>query len=310
MAYYLDPKNDLTFKHIFGEHEHLCMSLLNNLLPLEEDQRIVGVQYNPIDPIPGLYGGKDYIIDIRCTDNRGCRFIVAVYIDRVRPARNFVLFYASKTYVQQLKSGQDIEPVRLQPVYELHLFDDIFDSDSSKHYHHYRIVDAENDKKQIKGLEIIIIELPKFLPTNRAEKKQYDLWLTLLTKIKEGAETVPHELMEEKETMEAVKYLERDYYTQAQLNAYERYRDAIKVIRTYYADGVAKGLKEGMEEGLKEAREERIRINMEKGRAESVTQVIINCKLNGFSMEMIQAATKLSKKKIEEIINSTNIDIK
>jgi predicted transposase/invertase (TIGR01784 family) len=300
MAYYLDPKNDLTFKHIFGEHEHLCMSLLNSLLPLEEDQQIVSVQYNPIKPVPGLYGGKDYIIDIQCTDNRGCRFIVAVYIDRIRPAKNFVLFYASKTYVQQLKSGQNCtEPVRLQPVYELHLFDDIFDSDSSKHYHHYQIVDAENDKKQIKGLEIIIIELPKFLPTNRVEKKLYDLWLTLLTKIKEGAETVPSELLEEKETMEAIEYLKRDYYSQAQLNTYERYKDVIKVTRTYYADGVANG--------LKKAREERIRINMEKGRAESLTEIVINCKLNGFSMEMIQAATKLSKERIEEILRSNNL---
>jgi predicted transposase/invertase (TIGR01784 family) len=300
MAYYLDPKNDLTFKHIFGEHEHLCISLLNSLLPLEEDQRIVSVQYNPIEPVPGLFGGKDYITDIQCTDNCGCRFIVAVYIDRVRPAKNFVLFYASKTYVQQLKSGQNYtEPVRLQPVYELHLFDDIFDPDSSKHYHHYRIVDAENDKKQIKGLEIILIELPKFLPTNRAEKKLYDLWLTLLTKIKEGAETVPNELLEEKETTEAVEYLKRDYYSQAQLNTYERYKDMIKVTRTYYADGVAKG--------LKKAREERIRVNMEKGRAESLTKMVIKSKLNGLSVEMIQSITGLSKEKIEEIINhSTN----
>lgn len=32
---YLDPKNDLVFKRIFGEHPHLLMSLLNELLPLE-----------------------------------------------------------------------------------------------------------------------------------------------------------------------------------------------------------------------------------------------------------------------------------
>ena len=34
MANYLDPKNDLTFKRVFGEHKHLCKSLLNNMLPL------------------------------------------------------------------------------------------------------------------------------------------------------------------------------------------------------------------------------------------------------------------------------------
>ena len=32
MAHYLDPKNDLTFKRVFGEHKHLCMSLINSYM--------------------------------------------------------------------------------------------------------------------------------------------------------------------------------------------------------------------------------------------------------------------------------------
>ena len=36
MAIYLDPKNDLTFKRVFGEHKHLCISLINSMLPLEK----------------------------------------------------------------------------------------------------------------------------------------------------------------------------------------------------------------------------------------------------------------------------------
>ena len=33
---YLDPKNDLTFRKVFGQHPHLLRSFLNALLPLEE----------------------------------------------------------------------------------------------------------------------------------------------------------------------------------------------------------------------------------------------------------------------------------
>ena len=32
---YLDPKADLTFKKVFGEHEELVKSLLNALLPFQ-----------------------------------------------------------------------------------------------------------------------------------------------------------------------------------------------------------------------------------------------------------------------------------
>ena len=34
---YLDPKADLTFKKIFGNHPDLLISLLNALLPLKKD---------------------------------------------------------------------------------------------------------------------------------------------------------------------------------------------------------------------------------------------------------------------------------
>ena len=39
MAKYLDPKADLTFKKIFGEHPDLVISLLNALLPFSEEQK-------------------------------------------------------------------------------------------------------------------------------------------------------------------------------------------------------------------------------------------------------------------------------
>ena len=39
MGKYLNPKADLTFKKVFGEHEDLVMSLLNALLPLDEGKR-------------------------------------------------------------------------------------------------------------------------------------------------------------------------------------------------------------------------------------------------------------------------------
>ena len=45
MARYLDPKNDLTFKRIFGEHPDLLISFLNALLPFEPGRHIIEVEY-------------------------------------------------------------------------------------------------------------------------------------------------------------------------------------------------------------------------------------------------------------------------
>ena len=44
MAKYLDPKADLTFKKVFGEHKELLISFLNALLPLPDDKEIVTLE--------------------------------------------------------------------------------------------------------------------------------------------------------------------------------------------------------------------------------------------------------------------------
>ena len=43
---YLDPKADLTFKKVFGEHPDLVLSLLNALLPFKKDEELItSVEY-------------------------------------------------------------------------------------------------------------------------------------------------------------------------------------------------------------------------------------------------------------------------
>ena len=44
---YLDPKADLTFKKIFGNHPKRLISLLNALLPLSEEEQIHEIEYLP-----------------------------------------------------------------------------------------------------------------------------------------------------------------------------------------------------------------------------------------------------------------------
>ena len=48
MAKYLDPKADLTFKKIFGEHPDLVMSLLNALLQLENGNKITDLFWDRV----------------------------------------------------------------------------------------------------------------------------------------------------------------------------------------------------------------------------------------------------------------------
>ena len=46
---YIDAKADLTFKHVFGEHPDLVISLLNALLPLNPRHELREIDYLPAE---------------------------------------------------------------------------------------------------------------------------------------------------------------------------------------------------------------------------------------------------------------------
>ena len=161
---YLNPKADLTFKHVFGEHPDLVMSLLNALLPLAPGEEITDIEYLPSEMVPENPLRKNSIVDVRCKDKSGRQFIVEMQMIWSPEFKQRVLFNASKAYVRQIESGENYH--LLQPVYSLNLVNDIFESELEGYYHHYRLVHVENSNKVIDGLQLIFVELPKFHPHN------------------------------------------------------------------------------------------------------------------------------------------------
>ena len=53
---YLDPKADLTFKKIFGNHPNRLKNLLNSLQSLNEDELIQQQQYLPTTEELEIFG--------------------------------------------------------------------------------------------------------------------------------------------------------------------------------------------------------------------------------------------------------------
>jgi predicted transposase/invertase (TIGR01784 family) len=250
MAHYLDPKNDLTFKRVFGEHKHLCMSLINSMLPLEKP--VVSIEYQTNELIPELTDVLRYsIVDVRCTDADGRQFIVEMQMFWSESFKSRVLLNASKAYVMQLDKSKDFE--LLQPVYALNFVNERFEKSpemENEYYHYYKIVNIKNTEKQIKGLEFLFVELPKFKPMNRAEKKLHELWLRFLTEINESTKEAPHELLENELTCEAVGYMERAAYTKEQLTAYDEWKIAAMTERGIIKDAENKGRAEGEAKGF------------------------------------------------------------
>lgn len=288
---YLDPKADLTFKKVFGEHEDLVISLLNALLPLRADEEVIEVEYLPAELVPDNPLRKNSIVDVRCVDAVGRQFIVEMQMVWSPEFLQRVLFNSAKAYVRQLDKGFDYS--LLKPVYSLNLVNDIFEPQLPEYYHYFKLVHEEHTEKVIDGLHLVFVELPKFTPHSMSEKKMQVLWLRYLTEIKDGTEKIPQELLDNAETGKAISVLETSSYNDAQLASYDKFWDTISIEKTLYNSGERKGREKGLMEG--EA------VGMEKGRAEEKRKIASGMKQAGIPLETIAVITGLPLEEVKSI---------
>lgn len=281
---YLDPKADLTFKLVFGEHKDLVMSLLNALLPLEPDGMITSVEYLPSEMVPENPGKKDSVVDVRCKDQKGRQFIVEMQLYWNQYFKSRVLLNASKAVVKQLKEGEGYNLI--QPVYCLNLINDIgFESDPDEFYHDYAIVNVAHSDRIIEGLRFVFVELPKFKPESIAEKKMAVLWLRFLTEINKKTQEAPAELLENEQTRKALSLVEKSAMSEEQLYAYDKFWMTITDEEGFLEARYYKGMEKGRAEGKDEANHENAR----------------KMKSLGMPVEVIAQVTGLTIKEIESL---------
>lgn len=288
---YLDPRADLTFKRVFGEHPDLVMSLLNALLPLAPGEEITDIEYLPSELIPENPLRKYSIVDVRCKDKLGRQFLVEMQMIWSPEFKQRVLFNATKAYARQLKSGEEYKLV--QPVYSLNLVNEVFEPELEGYYHHYAMVHLEHSDKIIEGLQLIFVELPKFNPHTFSEKKMQVLWLRYLTEINSSTEVIPEDLLSNPEVSKAVTELKESSFSDAQLLGYEKFWDMINVEKMIYRTAENKGLAKGKAEGLAEG--------LAEGEAKAQRLIAANFKKQGVNAETIAQCTGLSIEEINEL---------
>ena len=289
---YLDPKADLTFKKIFGEHKDLLISLLNALLPLADDEQIESAEYLSPELVPETYVGKNSIVDVRCRDVKGRQFIVEMQMLWTEAFKQRVLFNASKAFVRQLDKKRKYE--LLQPVYSLNLVNETFMKDYPDEFiHNYSVVHEFHSDEIIEGLHFTFVELPKFQAHSLKEKKMAVLWLRFLTEIDEQTKQAPQELLDNPETCKALKAVEESAMTQNELLAYEDFWDKLGAERLLFVDSNRINREEGRTEGRAEGRAE--------GIIEGCAKVAKNLLNLGMALDEVAKVTGLDIETIEKM---------
>jgi predicted transposase/invertase (TIGR01784 family) len=282
---YLDPKNDLIFKKVFGEHPDILMSFLNSMLPLPQGQEIVELEYLSPEMIPETYLEKFTSVDVRCKDKLGRQFLVEMQMNWTTAFKQRVLFNASKAYVTQSEKGLEFKS--LKPVYALNLINENYLPQVNEYYHHYAVVHLKDSNERLHGLEFVFIELDKFKVQNIRDKKLQILWLRFLTEVGEKTEHISPELLEQPEINKAIQYVMEGSLTKEEKLRYEKNWDRISSEKTLLSAALEEGEAKGWVKGV------------EKGREQEKLEIAKKLLKNGMSPEKIREITGLGPEELE-----------
>ena len=288
MSKYLDPTIDLTFKKVFGTHKNLVMSLLNAMLPLPDKCQIEELEYIDPEQIPENPTKKYSIVDVKCKDNKGRYFIVEMQTCWNSAFFRRALYNSTQTYSTQLDRADTYN--RLRNVYALSIVNDIaFPKYDNEYIQEYYITNKNHTDDRRNDIVLVFVELPKFNPSNKSDKKMLDLWMKFLTEINENTKEVDADLLKTPETVEALGLMERAAFTDAELELYRKQRLDEITQRTIQENLLEKGREKGRAEGRAEG-EKNAKLDMAR-----------KMKSMQMPVENIVAISGLSKEEIENL---------
>ena len=294
---FVDVKNDVAFRKIFGNEnrKESLISFLNAVLDFRGDQRVAKVEIlNPVQ-LPNLSKGKVTIIDVKATDQKGVSYIIEMQVSDVNGFDKRVLYYASKSYSDQIKRGDFYR--KLKPVIFIGVLD--FEYTQNKHYiSRSQVRDIETGEQTIKDIEFNFIELPKFNLELTELKTLTEKWIYFI-KNSENIDVVP-ENIHDAGLKSAYEDANMQTWTQAELDAYDYVfmREADEVGKREKAIQIAtkKALEKGMEKGIEKG--------MKKGAEAKLIELVIGMYENGIPNSIIAKSAKISEVKVLEIIEN------
>jgi predicted transposase/invertase (TIGR01784 family) len=161
---FLDPKNDIAFKRVFGteEHKDILIHFINDILGLEDNDQIEDVEYlSPIQD-PEIASKKQSIVDVLCRDKNGVQIIVEMQVAPTKGFEKRAQYYAAKAYSRQLNKGQENKYYNLKEVIFIAIADCIIFPEKEAYKSDHIILDKKSLEHDLKDFSFTFIELPKF----------------------------------------------------------------------------------------------------------------------------------------------------
>ena len=296
----LSPKLDVVFQALFGEvgNESITKGFLETILGRKIDS--IDLSRNPILRRE-FKDEKLGVLDIiaKLDENEICNIELQI-VDKKNIIER-ILYYWSRLYSRQIKSGEDYKI--LQKAIVILITDFKIENLEELDYHsRWKIMEDKQGKKIIltQKLEIDIIELPKIIGKEKEQDNLLD-WLYFLENPK--SERVTEKMKENENLKEAVKKLDNLSEDEKMQRIADLRQKAIMDEKAIYEKGLEVGIEKGMKEGIQRGIEKGIEKGIMEGSQKEKIEIAKKMLELKIDKETIAEATGLTEQEIEKILN-------
>jgi predicted transposase/invertase (TIGR01784 family) len=269
MLKYLDPKNDVAFKRLFGteKNKEILVNFLNDVLC--RSNIIEEVEFLPTINIPDSAEQRVSIVDVMCRDKAGAKFIIEMQVVSTLEYLKRAQYYAARAYV-----GQRTKEVKYKDLKEV-IFLAICNQTilpEHEHYISYHVMlEQTTNKNYLKDFSYTFIELEKFNKSAEALSSQLDKWIYFFKHAEEGG-VFPQQLMKDEHIHQALDEMKSFNWSEEELLAYEH----VEYEHYAYIGNMALAKEEGKIEGKIEVAKKLKAVGMDNKQIAAITELTID----------------------------------
>jgi predicted transposase/invertase (TIGR01784 family) len=243
---FLDPKNDVAFRKIFGSEQNkdILIHFINDILVFKESSPVVNVTFLKTIQDPEIATKKSSIVDVLCHDEKGNKYIVEMQVAKEKGFEKRAQYYAAKAYSNQANVGDLYE--NLKEIVFIAIADFVVFDKKEGYKSDHVILDRNSFEHDLKDFSFTFLELPKFKKTIDQLKTITDKWMYFFngcedTSPEDLAKIIGSDMILER----AYHELDRHYWSEEELLSYEQSKKYIGAynasMRQKYDEGIAKG---------------------------------------------------------------------
>ena len=288
LSKFLDPKNDVAFKKIFGSEKHkdILIHFINDVLELKDNDQIDEVEFLSTIQDAEIASKKQSIVDVLCRDKNGVQIIVEMQVAPTKGFEKRAQYYAAKAYSRQLNKGQEADGLyeNLKAVIFIAIADYIVFPDKTEFKSEHVILDKNSHEHDLQDFSFTFVELPKFKKEKIEElDTTLDKWCYFFKYAAKTSEADMQKIASSYKTIgDAYEVVNQYNWNEQQLIAYEQETKRVWDNRSVLEFQLDKAKAEGMEQG------------MEQGKAERDIEIAKGMILKNYPLSDISALTGLS----------------